>query len=117
MKLMAGIGRVLGSLSALFGLLAGLGLLAIDSREYTLDPNVLAALALLAAAAVLLAWFRLREGGIATFVAGIAHSVLAYVEATERVWLAVLVWGAPLLLAGVLMAMASFGLRASKVRK
>jgi len=73
-----------------------------DPGELTGEGMLLGSLVLVCVTGLILAWYKEKPGGIVTIIGGLALSVFAYISAGRNEWLAVLVSGAPFLLAGVL---------------
>ena len=73
------------------------------------EGTALTVLALACLAGVGLAWWRARLGGAVLVVAGLALCIFAAVSAGRNRWSAVLISGAPFLVAGVLLVASRAG--------
>lgn len=93
----------LGTLAAAWWLFIGAAEAIVGREPWTLESTLLTALVLANVVGVALACWKGRIGGTVLVVAGIALCVFAYVSAGHNKGVAVLVSGAPFLLAGVLL--------------
>jgi hypothetical protein len=93
----------LGTLAGVWWLVSMVGQLVAGKEPPTIEGVLLGALTVACLAGVGLAWWRAGLGGAVLAVAGAALCVFAYLSAGRNKWVAVLVSGAPFLLAGVLL--------------
>ena len=98
--------RIIGSLASTywtFAMIAG-GLAELDSNAEPPAPEgaVLFGLVVVSTLGVLLAWRREKIGGLIVLAGGVALSAFAYVTASRYKLFAILVSGAPFLVAGAL---------------
>jgi hypothetical protein len=101
----------LGTLAGAWWLLTGVAHLIAGREPFTWEGALLGALIVANVTGVLLAWWRARLGGTVLVLAGAALCVFAYVSAGHNKGFAVLVSGAPFLLAGVLILSSRRGTR------
>jgi hypothetical protein len=97
------IGRGWGTFAGAWWLLTGVVHLIVGREPLTAEGALLGVLIVANVAGVVLAWWRGRLGGIVLILAGAALCVFAYLSAGHNKGFAVLVSGAPFLLAGVLI--------------
>lgn len=97
------VARGLGTLAAAWWLFVGAAEAIVGREPWTLEGAQLGVLIVANGAGVALAWWRERIGGTVLVVAGAALCLFAYLTAGHNKGLAVLVSGAPFLLAGVLI--------------
>jgi hypothetical protein len=95
--------RGLGTLAAAWWLFVGAAEAIAGREPWTLEGALLAILVVANGAGAALAWWREWIGGTVLIVAGAALCLFAYLTAGRNKGVAVLVSGAPFLLAGALI--------------
>jgi hypothetical protein len=106
--------RVIGSLASVYWTLvliaSGLAELTSNAEPPAPEGAVLSGLVVASVLGVLLAWRRERVGGPLALVGGVALSAFAYATAGHNKPFAILVSGAPFLVAGALFVISGWGL-------
>ena len=97
------LARVAGSLMAGFWLLAGLAFALVEREPFTLESASMAALILAVTMAAIVSWRDERIGGTLLTIAGLAFGAFAYLSEGRNKGYAMLVSGAPFVIAGVLL--------------
>jgi len=95
------VGRGIGSLMAAGWLLTGIVSALFGREPWTWESTAMAALILIQAVGVLIAWWREGVGGAIVLAGAVAFSTFAYFSAGHNRLLAVLVSGGPFLVASV----------------
>lgn len=99
--------RIVGVSAATLWILIGvLGAIAAEETDSIVESLLLATFVLIAAGGVVFAFYREVVGGSVVLAAGIALTVFALVTASRNQWMAVLVSGAPFVIAGALFLVA-----------
>jgi hypothetical protein len=111
------IARGIGTFVAAYWLFIGI-IGAVSGREpWTLESAMIASFIIVLVAAVITAWWREGVGGTILVVCGAAFSTFAYFTAGHNQAIAVLVSGAPFLVAGVLFLVSWRRSRRSEIRQ
>jgi hypothetical protein len=96
--------RIIGTLLAGFWLFAGIASGIAEAAPWPLpwESMAMAALMIVSAAGVLIAWWREGIGGAVLVTVGVAHCVNALIQAGRNRLLAVLISGVPFIVVGIL---------------
>jgi hypothetical protein len=97
------LGRIVGTTTVVFWLVVGLLSATLRGDPWTAETSLLTALIVAAAASMALAWPHPLLGGTLCMMVGVLFGVFAYVTSGHNHWLAVLISGVPLLVAGALL--------------
>jgi hypothetical protein len=99
-----GVGTPVAGFWLFVGVVSGL----VEGAPWDWESSVLAALIVASAVSVAAAWRWERAGGIAVVACGLAHCAFALIAAGHSKGFAVLISGAPFLLAGGLFLWSSY---------
>jgi hypothetical protein len=102
--------RALGTLAAAWWLFIGVAEITVGHTPWSAEGALLGALIVVNALGTLIAWFREEIGGAILALGGGALCLFAYLTAGHNRAFAVLVSGAPFLIAGILFLTWSGGL-------